>query len=123
MVKTTIKSPVYDLGKIKDAAKRSDGLAITPRARQDGENLGYDEAALRSVICQLEPRDFDHVWICKNQKGEIVLDAYGEEIAMDVYYPWIRAMNGDDCRVYLKIKLQETSITVTSIQSFHLKRK
>ncbi|PVZ56532.1 hypothetical protein C9422_18590 [Pseudomonas sp. B1(2018)] len=122
MVNTTSK-PRYDLRSMQRAAKEARGLTITPRARQDAENLGYDLPGIRSLVARLEPSDFDHVWILKDDRGRVKLDIEGKEIAMDVYSPWIEAPNGDRCRIYLKMKLTHNTFAITSIQSFHQKRK
>lgn len=122
MVNTT-SIPRFDLQSIQQAASRDDCLAITPRARQDAENLGHSFEDLRKLICRLEPSDFDHVWVKKDEKKRPVMNAQGKEIAMDVYFPWIVAPNGDECRVYLKLMLTGTAIAITSIQSFHQQRQ
>jgi hypothetical protein len=123
MVNTTSTNPRFNLELIQLAARRSDGLSITPRARQDAENLGHSFADLRSLICRLLPSDFDHVWVKRDAKNRLITDVQGREIAMDVYFPWIVAPNGDECRVYLKLTLAGSTIAITSIQSFHQQRK
>lgn len=123
MVNTALKQPRYDLQKMQIAAAREDGFAITPRARQDAENLEMPELAVRNLIRSLTPSDFDHVWLLRDDRKRLILDPEGKEIAMDVYFPWITAPNGAKCQVYLKMKFSESTISVTSVQSLHQQRK
>lgn len=122
MVNTT-SIPRFDLNLIKRAAARENGLSITPRARQDAENLDHSLEDVRKVVCLLEPSDFDHVWIKRDEKKRPVLNARGLEIAMDVYSPRITAPNGERCNIYLKLTFDGSAIAITSVQSFHQHRK
>ncbi|MBC3246537.1 type II toxin-antitoxin system MqsR family toxin [Pseudomonas lurida] len=123
MVNTRIKTPRHNLPLMQAATKLKNGLSISTRARQDAENLGYDEKRIRDLIRNLTISDFDHVWLLKDEKNRLILDSGGNEIAMDVYSPWITAPNGAQCQIYLKMKLSGSSIAVTSVQSFHQRRK
>ena len=114
--------PAYDLAALQAAAARKDGFYITPRARQDAENLGYDPDDVREIICSLTQADFCHVWILKTDKGVVKTGEDGKAIMMDVYRPEIKAPNGDVCKIYLKLKFSDGKITATSAQSFHQDR-
>jgi hypothetical protein len=122
MVNTT-SIPRFNLKAMQLAAGLKDGLSITSRARQDAENLGKDFEEVRKIVLGLRPSDFDHVWIKRDEKKRLILNAQGKEIAMDVYSPRIVAPNGEECSVYLKLMLTATAIAITSIQSFHQHRK
>jgi hypothetical protein len=122
MVNTT-NTPRFNLKAMQLAARHPERLSITPRARQDAENLGKNFEDVRKIILELEPSDFDHVWIKRDEKRRLILNAQGKEIAMDVYSPRIVAPNGEQCTVYLKLTLTAAAIAITSIQSFHQHRK
>lgn len=122
MVNISIKVPHFCLQALKNAAACK-SFTISTRAKVDAEVLEHDTEAVRQVVLRLEPSDFDHVWILRDEKKKPRLDENGNEIVMDVYTPLVRTPNGDSCKVYLKIVLRGNTACITSVQSFHQQRK
>ncbi|WP_313308727.1 type II toxin-antitoxin system MqsR family toxin [Stutzerimonas nitrititolerans] len=112
----------FDLDAVKSAVRRRGSFTITPTARRDASNLGYDTDQVKEVVLNLTNEDFHGVWVLDEDRRRSIQDADGKRIVYDVYKPKITAPNGDRCPVYLKLNYTDGQICVTSVQSFHLDR-
>ncbi|MEK8080685.1 type II toxin-antitoxin system MqsR family toxin [Pseudomonas sp. XK-1] len=120
MVNTHSKQPVFDLDAIRKAAKRNESFMMTRRARNQAEDLDHGSEAVRAVVIALTPDEFHHVWVLRDERKRVKLDANGHVIQYDVYTPTITAPNGDRCKIYLKLKLTSQNQIIVTVESFHL---
>lgn len=111
----------FDLGAVKRAIANPRGFTITPNARRDANNLGYDIDRVKELLAGLSEADFHGIWTLRKD-GKVILDNSGQVLSYDVYKPKIVAPNGDECEIYLKINYTDGRICITSVQSFHLDR-